>query len=243
MWHDARNPRQAIAAAARLLRLELRLMTGGRALIVLAAQVAWLVLWAVFQRFRDEPWEPVSFYNRTIVLPCLLPAVAFGMTCVLSERDDRHLEMTFASPGGRYLVWAFRFAALAAASAASCLVLGFGTRLLVGPEIPPVPAALHALVPVLMASALACCLALLLNGTSSAGLVTAGLFAASAIVLHQGGAGRFDPFLNPFDPPPGLRDPHAWLRLLVFNRMLLLSVTAASVAVSLGLLQRRERLL
>lgn len=243
MWRDARSLRQAAGAAARLLRLELQLMTGGKALILLGAQVAWLVLWATLQRFREEPWDPVSFYNRTILLPCLVPAVALGMTCVLSERDDRHLEMSFASPGGRYLVWSFRLAALAVASAASCLLLAIGTRILVGPEIPPLPAAVHALVPVLMAASVACCLALLLNGTSSAGLVTAGLLAGAAIVLHQGNAGRFDPFLNPFDPPDGLRDPHAWLRLLAFNRMLLLSVTAAAVTLTLGLLQRRERLL
>lgn len=243
MWHDAQGPRQAAAAAARLLRLELQLMTGGRALLVLGAQVAWLVLWAAMQRFREEPWDPVSFYNRTILVPCLLPAVAFGMTSVLAERDDRHLEMTFASPGGRYLVWSFRLVALAVAALVSCLVLAAGTRLLVGPEIPALPAALHAFVPVLMAVSVACFLALLLNGTSAAGLVTAGLLAVSALFLRHLASGRFDPFLNPFHPPDGLRDPHAWLRLVVFNRMLLLCVTAAAVALALGLLQRRERLL
>ena len=242
MWRD-QGAGRVVRGAARLLKLELRLMTGGRALLLLGAQLAWLVTHVVLQRFNEEPWDPVSFYNRTILLPCLLPAIALGMSCILAERDDRHLEMSFASAGGRYLLWSFRLAALAIASAASCLLLAIATRLFLAREISPVTAAAHALVPVLMAASLAAFLALLFNGTASAGLVTGALFTAGGLVLHAAGAGRFDPFLNPFDPPAGLRDPHAWMRMLAFNRLFLLAMIGVLVAGTLGLLQRRERLL
>lgn len=243
MWRDARSPRQVLRASLRLLRLELQLMTGGKALLLLGAQVAWLIGMAVWQRFREEPWDPASFYNRTILVPCLVPAIALGMSCILAERDERHLEMSFASAGGRYLLWSFRLGALAIATAFSCLLLSLGTWLLAGREISPLPAAAHALVPVLMAASLAAFLALLFNSTASAGLVSGGLMVGAAMFIHGSGLGRFDPYVNPFAPPGGLRDPEAWLRILVFNRLFLLVLTGGFVAGVLGLLQRRERLL
>jgi hypothetical protein len=242
MWRDER-PARIAAGAARLLRLELQLMTGGRALLLLGAQLAWLAAHVAIQRFSEEPPDPVSYYNRTILLPCLLPAIALGMSCILAERDDRHLEMSFASAGGRYLLWSFRLAALALAAAASCLLLSILTRLLLAREIEPFAAAAHALVPIVMAASLAAFLALLFNGTAAAGLVSGGLMAGAGLILHGARATRFDPFLNPFDPPTGLRDPHDWLRLLTFNRMFLLALTGILVAGTLGLVQRRERLL
>lgn len=243
MWRDATSPKQALLAAVRLLRLELQLMTGGKALLLLLAQVAWLVGMAIWQRFREEPWDAESFYNRTILVPCIVPAIALGMSCILAERDERHLEMSFASPGGRYLLWSFRLGALAIASAFSCLLLALGTWLLAGREIPPFAAAAHALVPVLMAASLAAFLALLFNGTASAGLVSGALMVLSAMFIHGAGLGRFDPWVNPFAPPGDLRDPEAWTRILVFNRLFLLTLTGGFIAGTLGLLQRRERLL
>lgn len=243
MWRDASGLGGIVRGAARLLRLELQLMTGGKALLILLAQVAWLVLMTTLQRFREEPWDPASFYNRTVLVPCLVPAVALGMSCILAERDERHLEMSFASPGGRYLLWSFRLAALAIASFLSCALLATGTWFLGGQEIVPWTAAAHALVPVLMAASLAAFLALLFNGTASAGLVSGALLVLAAMFLHGPRVGRFDPYVNPFAPPDDLRDPGAWIRILVFNRIFLLTLTGAFVAGILGLLQRRERLL
>jgi hypothetical protein len=241
MWRD-HSPGRIAAGAARLLVLELRLVTGGRALLILGAQLAWLAGMVVWQHFRSDPWDPASFYNRTIVAPSLLPALALGMSCILAERDDRHLEMSFASPGGRLLVWCFRMTAVATACAAAALLLAVLTHVFVGREVPFFASWPHAIVPILFTIALAVFLSLLFNGPAPAGLVTGAMLLGGGLILHAAGS-RFDPFMNPFVPPRDLRDPHAFLRLLTFNRLFLLTTTGCSIAGALGLLQRRERLL
>ena len=241
MWRD-HSPKEILVGAARLLVLELRLVTGGRALLMLGAQLAWLAGMVTWQHFRSDPWDPVSFYNRTIVGPCLLPALALGMSCILAERDERHLEMSFASPGGRLLVGCFRIAAVSTACTVAAMLLALLTRILVGREVPFFAAWAHATVPILFTIAVAVFLSLLFNGPAPAGLVTGAMLLGGGLVLHAAGS-RFDPFMNPFAPPQNLRDPHAFLRLLTFNRLFLLTMTGCAIAGTLGLLQRRERLL
>lgn len=243
MWHEAKSFRQAASATVALLLAELRMLTGGRMLLILVVQAAWLALIAVFQHFREEPWDPVSFYNGTVLLPSLLPAIALGVSGVLAERDIRHLEMSFASAGGRYQLWCFRLCAIALAGAASCAMMATGTWLLLARELMPWSMAAHAFVPVMFVVALSSFAALALNGVPSGALVTAGAMALAFVFLHGAGASRFDPFVNPFAPPQGLLDPDAWVRTLTFNRLFLLALTAGGVAGTLWLVRRRERLL
>jgi ABC-type transport system involved in multi-copper enzyme maturation permease subunit len=242
MWRDVRSPRVIARAVLDLLLLELRVITGNRLMLLVLGQLAWLAGLAIWQHFRDEPWNPVSFYNRTVLMPSLLPAIALGMNAVMGERDNRHLEMTFASPGGRYQAWAFRLCALAMLGLMSCTLLAFGTWAVTGQGFPPVQAALHALVPVLFVTSLAVCLSLLFNGAASGGLVVAALAILSGTILHHvEPARRFDLFLNPFDPPASL-DALAWFRIVVANRCILLVGTGLATWGALDLLQRRERL-
>ena len=218
-------------------------MTGGRLGLILLGQVAWLMTCAVMQHFRDEPWAEASFYNRTVLLPVLLMAIALGMSCVLAERDIRHLEMSFSTAAGRYQLWAFRLAALGLVLLASTALLATLTWLLVARDVTPWTATLHAFIPAACIAVLAACLSLLFNEISTAGLVSLGLTVLAGMFLHGGGASRFDPFLNPFDPPTTLIEPAAWIRTLTFNRLFLLTALAIFTGATLGLLQRRERLL
>ncbi len=243
MWREATSFRGAVRASADLLWLEARLMTGGRLGLMVLGQIAWLITCAVIQRFRDEPWDQVSFYNRTVLLPVLLMAIGLGMSCVLSERDIRHLEMSFSTAAGRYQLWSFRLGALGLILLGSCCLLATGTWLAVAREVTPWTAAFHAFIPAACIAVLAAALSLLFNGAATAGLICLGVTAGSGMILHGGGASRFDPFLNPFDPPTSLLDPGAWVRTLTFNRLFLLTMLAVFTAVALGLLQRRERLL
>ena len=157
--------------------------------------------------------------------------------------------MTFASAGGRYQVWSFRLAALALTCAACCGSASLLTYVFITRDLPPVAAALHALVPLVFVATLTVFLSVLFNGGASAALVTAGVLALSALVVHPFGFAspeffrRVDLFVNPFDPPQGLLDPRGWFRILVFNRSLFIVATGLWVAGTLWLLQRRERLL
>lgn len=242
MWRDIRSPGRLVRATLDLLALEMRMLTGNRLIVLVALELLWVTTFAIFQRTRDDAWEGLSFYNRTILIPALLPAIALGMSAILGERDIKHLEMTFASPAGRYQAWAFRLAGLGVACAATVAALSALTWVGIDQPVPPVAAALHALVPVLFVAAGTACLSLVFNGAATGTFVMAGFLLLSAGPFHGDRVDRYDLFLNPFDPPPGT-DPVAWFRILVFNRTLFLTCTGLFVVAALSLLQRRERLL
>lgn len=242
MWRDGASPRVLARAARDLLGLELRMLTGNRLIWLVAIEVIWVVAFAILQRVRTDGWEPLSFYNRTIVLPAMLPALALGMSSVLGERDIRHLEMSFASPAGRYLAWAFRMTALGLACAVTVAGLSLLTWAGLEQPFPPARAALHALVPVLLVASATACLSLVFNGASMGAFVTGAVTLVSAVFLEGGSFERFNLFINPFDPPSGMDD-IGWFRVLAFNRGFLLLLTGLFVVSTMALLQRRERLL
>ena len=242
MWRDIRSARHLLRATVDLLALEMRMLTGNRLFVLVALELLWVTAFAILQRTRDDAWDGLSFYNRTILVPALLPALALGMSSILGERDIRHLEMSFASPAGRYQAWGFRLAALGLACAVTVAALTTLTWVGIGQPIPPLRAALHAVVPILFVAAGTTCLSLIFNGAATGTFVMGAFLLASAVLLHGPRVGRFDLFINPFDPPQGM-DPVAWFRVLVFNRTLLLACTGLSVVATLALLRRRERLL
>lgn len=242
MWRDIRSSRQLLRATIDLLALEMRMLTGNRLLVLIALELLWVIVFAIFQRTRNEAWEGLSFYNRTIVVPALLPALALGMSSILGERDIRHLEMSFASPAGRYQAWGFRLAALGAACVVAVVSLTILTWVGIDQPVPPLRSALHAIVPILFVAAGTACFSLVFNSAATGSFVMGALLLGSAVVLHAGGLSRFDLFVNPFDPPQG-SDEVAWFRVLVFNRSLLLICTGIFVVTTLSLLRRRERLL
>ena len=228
-------------AAATLLRLESKVLTGNRLVVLVVVQLVVFGLMALWIRSQDQR-TTASFYVGTVMLPGLLATMALGMSAVMAERDIRHLEMTLASPGGRYRVWAFRFTALALASAASALVFSL-LSVALDRDVPPLTLAFHATISLVFVGAATVFLSLLFNGGASAALVVSGLCVGSFLTVHQAHASKWDVFVNPLDPPESLLDPRAWFRILVFNRGLFLALTGGCVAGSLWLLQRRERLL
>jgi hypothetical protein len=229
-------------AGATLLRLEMKVLTGNRLVVVAGIELLWLAVFGVWQHLRSDPWPSAWFYNGTVVLPGMLPAIALGMAAVLGESDIRHLEMSLASPGGRYQIWSFRLAALSVACVASTFGCAILTWAFIDHGLSPLVAAAHAVVPLVFVGVLTVALSLAFNGASSAALVTAGVVALSGIILHESFR-RFDLFLNPFDPPEALHDPAEWFRMLVFNRAFYAVLTGLAVALALWLLQKRERLL
>lgn len=226
-----------------LFRLELKVLTGNRAIALVVVQAAWLVGMGLLARFGDEDWTAATYFGATVLLPTLLPGIVLGMTAVMGDRDSRQLEVTFVAPGGRHAVWTFRLFAIAAACAASAFVMAAVVWLVLDRDLNPFVAAGHAAVPTLYAITLTACLSVLFKGASLAGLVSTVILGLEFLFLHAAGARRYDPFLNPFDPPRDLLDPGDWFRILAFNRLLWLAIAGLLFAFTLALVQRRERLL
>ena len=232
---------RAIVAAWDLLRLEARFVAGNRGLVLAFLQLAVVVGIAIAQRFQDEPWEAASFYNRCLVVPLILPAIVLGMSAVMEERDMRHLEVTFGSPGGRYRAWVFRLGGIALALVAACFVSSALTWILIEREHLVVGAALHAALPLVFLMTLTVFLSVCFKGSATAALVSAVIAVLSGLFLHAAGS-RFDIFLNPFDTPQDLLDPGVWTRKVIHNRSILMTLTGLAFWGTLSLLQRRERL-
>jgi hypothetical protein len=237
----ALRPLRTILACWDQLRLDLKVVTGGRAPVLAIVTLLWFVVFALFARFRDDPWDPEAYFNLMLVFPGSILAIALGMVVVMADRDTRQLEVTFVSPSGRYRAWVFRLVAVTLACIGSALVLSLATWLIVDRGHEPWRAALHAWPPLAFTVSLTVFLSVLFRGTAVAGLGASVVLGASGLLRE--GIGRVDYWFNPFAMPGGLEDPQAWFRAIVFNRTLYVGLAALLAYGALALLQRRERLL
>lgn len=237
----ARRLLRLLGAAATLLRLELKILTGNRALVLAAIEAAWLAVIVLMARLRDSPWDVESFYVRSVVLPALLPAIALGMVAVMGDRDSRQLEVSFVSAGGRHALWSFRFAAILLVCFLTAATLSAGTWLLIDRDFEPVLAAVHAAVPISFVAALTFCASVAFRSEAIAGLVAVAAILGSRFLTAV--TRKVDLFLNPLVPPESMLVQADWARLLFWNRTLYVLAAVLLFAAALHLLQRRERLL
>lgn len=230
-------------STATLLLLELKVVTGSRLVVLAAIELAMFALLATWALLTDEPPDTASHYNRFVLLPTLLPAIALSMAAISGERDGSQLEVTFVTPGGRYQVWSFRLTAILASCGITALGLSLLTWAIVDRDFAPLAAAGHALFPLAAVVALTVFVSVLAKSGGVAGLVTAVSAGIGGVFFHEGRAKWYDLFFNPFDPPVDALDPTVWVRALFWNRTALLIVAGLLVTLTLFLLQRRERLL
>jgi len=223
------------------LRLEIKIVTGGRAIVLLVVTALWFGLFTAWALMRDSPWPPEAFYNLMLVAPGSILIVALSMGAIVGERDTRQLETTFVSPTGRFGAWVHRLAAVLLAAWLSTGLLSVLTRLVVDPEHRPLAAWLHALVPLLFLLALTTLLALVFQSSAAAGLGAGALLVFS--LVFQDLLVKWDYWFNPFAELRGIDDPQTLFRMIVFNRSLYLGLAGLLFALAFWLLQRRERLL
>ena len=235
--------RTVLRGARDLLVLETRLLTGNRVIVLVLIELGIFAILAAIALLGDEPWSPEALYQVS-VWPALVPAITLGMSAIMGERDTRQLEVTFASPGGRWLAWSFRLTALVLTCLASSVLMSVLSWAVIDRDFAWVAAALHAAVPLAFAATLTTCLSVAFAGTASAGLGTSVVLGLGWMMVHApDNWPRVDPFLNPFVPPENLLDPAEWFRIVVFNRSFYLIATGLLAALTLRLLQSRERLL
>jgi len=230
-----------VVAALYQLQLELKVVTGGRAAVLLIVTAVWFGLFYLWAVLRDEPWAPETYYNMMLVIPGSILAVALSMVAVIGDRDTGQLETTFVSPTGRRGAWVQRFVAVFLASWGSTGVLSLLSWLLVDPGHRPLAAWLHAFVPLLFVTALTIVLSLAFKSSSVAGLCSAAYLISTGMFGEIWTKGNY--WFNPLAQPSGQDDPQAFFRMIVFNRSGYLLVAGLLIVSAFALLQRRERLL
>lgn len=225
-----------------LARLDLAMVTGGRAFVLLIVVGIWFGLFALWAVARDDPWSPSTYHVLMLVIPGTLLVVSLGMISVIAERDAGRLETLLVSPMGRHAFWAQRLGALFLACWACTGVLSLLTWAIVDRGHEPLASWLHAAVPLAFALSLTVLLTLLFRNSAIGGLcASAGLIGISFAAEILGG--RWDYWFNPFSLRDRVENPEELLRQVVFNRSLYLLLAALCLAGVFALLQRRERLL
>lgn len=237
-----RRIRLRARAAFDLARLDLAMLTGGRAFVLLIVVTIWFGLFALWALARDDPWSPSTYHVLMLVIPGTLLVVALGMMSVIAERDAGRLETLFVSPMGRHAFWAQRFAALFLACWSCTGALSLLTWAIVDRSHEPVNSWLHAGVPLAFALSLTVLLTLLFRSSAIGGLCSSAALIGISFVAEIVG-GRWDYWFNPFSLRDRFEDPEELLRQVVFNRSLYLLLAALCLAGVFALLQRRERLL
>lgn len=240
MSRESRGARvgRLILAGWDLIRLEVLVVTGGRGLVMALLLLAYFAAVALWTHFRDEPVDAAWFYNGLLVLPASVQAVALGMVAIAGERDTRQLEVTFVTPAGRHLVWAFRMIAVEAACVAAAAVLSVLAWVL-DRDHAIVLAVVHAAAPLALATTLTMFGSVAFRSGAAAGLATS-VVAFLSLFVH---GSQWDVFwFNPFDPPETLLDADAWVRAVLANRSITWTFAGLAGAGTLWLLQKRERL-
>ena len=232
---------RAALASATQLRLELKILTGGRTFVLLIVVGSWFGLFAFWAHARANPWDPAGHYNRMLVVPATLLAIALSMGSVIGDRDSRQLETIFVSPSGRHSAWVHRFTAIFVACWGAAGLLSLLTGLFVEPAHAILPASLHSAVPILFAISLTVLLSIAFRGAAVAALVAS--LGIGLSLMFADPLGRLGYWFNPLAAPSGPAESEELFRAIVFNRSLYLSLSALCFWISLAWLQRRERLL
>ncbi|MEM7244631.1 MAG: hypothetical protein AAF533_04775 [Acidobacteriota bacterium] len=224
-----------------LLKLELKVVSGGRTVVLGAVMLAYFAIIAVWAHLADDGWRTSAFFNSSVLLPTFVVAVVLSMGAIIGERDARQLEVSFVSPSGRYRLWVFRLVSILLLVVAAAGVLSGLTWLVIDRDHLVGTTWLHAIPPLLATVSTTAFLSVLFKGASSAGLVVA-VVAGFSGFLHLGGQPMtFDLWFNPF-LIGNVTDEAAWFRTMVNNRTVLLVVSGLATTFLLGLLQKRERL-
>ena len=211
--------------------------------VVLAVGVGIFVVVCLINYFNDSDDRMTS--NGIWILITMFPsavAVFLGMSTIIQEGESRTLEVLFASSTSRYAIWFSRMGTVYLATGGVVVLLSVLSFIFIA-DFPFLLYIFNALFPLLWFTNLALLLSLLFKSANAAGMVML-ILGVPLYMFYEGFKSlRFYPLLNPFDPPRGMADPTLWMRICVENRLLLLFFAALFLALSLVLLNRRERLL
>lgn len=235
-----------LKAELRLLRLELRRSTGGKALYLVAGCLVWFAIVALWNALAaEQPMEGTSVLNGIVALPTVLLALFLGSQIFSADQDNRSLEIVLSLPRGRRALWFLRLGVAVGFSwAVAILLAGLSWLFVAGFRLPTFW--LHSLWPLMFFGSLAFALSVAFRSGTAAALVCS-LLLVFMFLTHEGWKGGGSlfylwPFLNPLLPPEGVL-PEVWQREVLANRLLVAGLAAALAMGGIWGMRRRERLL
>lgn len=237
--------RERLAGTGRLLLLCARIVAGRR---FWAVPLLTLV-WPAFQALRllvgwqPEAFDPADAQTVLIAFPLTLMAMLMGVRVIAGEIDLRTLEIAYTVPGGAHRVWLAKLAAalgilLAAEALLAIATFVFFTAYPAGALYGALQAGLFYLV-------LAMAVSTLFRSEATGALITVGMLSLNGLLTGFGGVQmRLSPFWNPAEPT--LQQRYAAAEVMartVQNRIAILLIIAALMALTFGRAERREKML
>lgn len=222
----------------RLAHYNIKIVFGNKFVYFVLSAVLFYVLTVVINLLSDSEVTESTGYNMLLVPSILLIfyPMCFG---IQNDQDAKIIEIIFGIPNYRYKVWLFRlFMAYVI-----CFAITLGLALLTDwllVEVPPVKLAVQIMAPVLFLGTLCFMLSTIIKNGNG----TAVVMVLLGLILFILSAGFYDTkwniFLNPFDVPLN-KNPELFYKMLLNNRIILLTGTVIFMLGGLYKTQNRER--
>jgi len=227
----------------KLFRYNLKVTFSARYFLLLVAGLVYFVIFWLFHYFADpgEEFRGEHILNTFLSPPGVFLGILLGMQLVLQERDSRTIEVMFAISRSRFRVWVVKALTIYLAIFILLLFLAVLSYIFIA-GFPFASVLLNAMVPSILFVNLTVLISVLTRSQNAAALLASIVL---FLVFFTSGAWNesiFFPFLNPQSLADHV-DPGEWLRILVENRILVLSLAFLLLALALQRMGRREKLL
>ena len=196
-----------------------------------------------YQQPVYDRMEPEDVYIGVITMPLLILAVYLNMQAIVTEKEQRTLEVMFTTAGSRYKVWLLRLGTL---NALLCILTFFLSILVFYTfmDYSILGMTWNTFVTLFFVGNLTLYFAVRMRSGLGAGMVT-GL----VLFLHLISAGIFDYaetryfiFFNPYDIPDQM-DPRLWDIWVIQNRLGVFGLGLVMIFFALRGMENRDRLL
>jgi hypothetical protein len=242
-WQLSR--REQLDTAWRIFRLQTQVIFSQRVVWFLGAMLLYIgIVYTVNYTIEsDDRMGLHEIYIMVMTMPLLVLALYLNMQVVITEKEQRTLEVMFTTAGSRYKVWLLRLGTLnvllwlMSVGMSAVVFFTFADF-----SIPGMACSVYATV--FLVGNLTLFFAVRLRSGLGAGMVT-----ALVLILHLFSTGIFEYedtryvlFFNPYDIPNQM-DPRTWDLWTWQNRIGVLIVGAVLLFFALRGLERRDRLL
>ncbi len=228
-----------------MIRLQTQLIFSNKFVWFIMAVLCYVgLVYAInYQQPVYDRMDPEDVYIAVMTMPLLVLAVYFNMQAIVTEKEQRTLEVMFTTAGSRYKVWLIRLGTLNGLLCALtfCLsILVFYTFM----DFSILGMTWNTYVTLFFVGNLTLYFAVRMRSGLGAGMVTAVI-----LFLHMISAGIFDYgdtryflFFNPYDIPDQM-DPQLWDIWMLQNRLGVFGLGLVMLFFALRGMENRDRLL
>ncbi|MBI4550738.1 MAG: hypothetical protein HY710_00575 [Candidatus Latescibacteria bacterium] len=237
--------REQLGTAWTVFRLQTQLIFSQRVVWFLSAILLYLgILYAVNYRLAmNDRMDLETIYLMVMTMPLLVLTLYLHMQVIITEKEQRTLEVMFTTAGSRHKVWLVRLGTLNAL----LWLMSVGMSLLVFftfADFSILGMACSVYATVFLVGSLTLFFAVRLRSSLGAGMVTALvllLHTFSADIFHYNRT-RYFLFFNPYDIPNQI-DPRTWDIWAWQNRIGVMIIGLLLLFFALRSLEHRDRLL